>query len=128
MSLISWQLYLQSTQNNLQCSKNLTANALNPISKPANKHFLPYLGNITSNLCKTNLQCYKNSTANALNPISKAANKSFRLYLGNNTSKWRKITSNVLKKERQMSKTQIQSCRRNVFARILATLPPIYVR
>ena len=47
--LLSWQPYVQLTQNNLQFSKKRTDNAVKPISKPAIKIFCPYLCNRTSN-------------------------------------------------------------------------------
>ena len=78
-------MYLKSMQKNIQYSKNSTANAVNLISKPANKRFHPYFANCTWNRRKNNLQCSKNWMANDLNPILKLANKRFRLYLANRT-------------------------------------------
>ena len=43
---ISWQPYDQSIQNNLQCSKNKTANVVNQIVKAANKCFRLYQANV----------------------------------------------------------------------------------
>ena len=56
-------MYLRWTNNNLQSAKNRTANAVKPISKPANERFHSYLNNgtidwlkVTSNVLKIEQQ------------------------------------------------------------------------
>ena len=44
-SPVSWQQYLQWTQNNLQSAKNKTASDVKRVSKPLDEHFCQYLGN-----------------------------------------------------------------------------------
>ena len=46
-SPVSWQWYFRSTQNSLQSTKNLIANAVKPVSNPANEHFGMYLSSDT---------------------------------------------------------------------------------
>ena len=45
-------MYYETTQNNFQCSKNRTDNAVNAIIKQENKPFRLYLGNRTFNRLK----------------------------------------------------------------------------
>ena len=69
-SLIFWQVYLLSTQNNYQSAQKITTNAVKPVLKPENKSFRTYYGKGTSYLRKINTKMHK-KIANAIKSISK---------------------------------------------------------
>ena len=64
-SPVSWQQYPRSKQNNLQSAKYRTANAVKPISKTKNEHFLKYFCNGTFDSLEITSKVLK-KTANAL--------------------------------------------------------------
>ena len=58
-SLVSWQRYVQKTQNDTQIAQKRTTNAIKPVSRPSNKRFCSYLGKGTSDWRKITTKCSK---------------------------------------------------------------------
>ena len=107
-SPVLWQRYLQSMKNNLQSSKNRTANAVKPVSQRANKRFNCMLATILS-IDKNNLRSYKNRKSNRVKPVSKLANERFCPYLYNGTFHRLKITYKKLKENIKSRKTRFKT-------------------